>query len=1041
MYKLENNEEWTQELKDAFKHGVTKAYISYMEDGELKTIDENSSLVSIEIKDHKYVPKTGFIGQATSKMATIKLINEEQLINLENKEIEIHIGAEYNNETHYINYGKFIVTPPSENDVTNDESEIIAYDYMIKANQLWNNNLVYPCTLRTLAEAICTQIGITLQSESFTNENFIVDSNQFPGETCRTVLQNIAKCAFSWARIGQDNKLYFDFNINTTSRETITNDDYKVDAFKRANEYYGKVNKVTYAQSNIQGQEEFVADQQDIAQNGTKELIIYDNLFAYTTAKRHELIQAGTILLGFKYMPISQLDLVGLAYLDCNDTIEIQDMEGNTFTTRNFNHTIKYQGFLQDSIENEALSLTEIEYENKNSVGNLISKTEIIVDKQNQTIESVVENVTVQNNKIAQITQTVNELNSKISDIADVTIAKESMTGTVSLEHINQSEPITVQIKPTENISYLYPRNNLFPANDLYLRLRTLRFVNTTTTEIFDYELPYDLLYFNSEYYDEFLLDYGDGSNKSCQIIKRCEYDSNGNVVLKTTPETIELTYPIINLSDGDYIVSILKYDNTPYNSYIFVRLMTQNIYTTQFATVTQLNSTISQTADQINLEVSKKVGKTEIISSINQSAEKITINANKVNLEGFVTLTNLSNAGETIINGANITTGTIDANKATITNINANNIKTGKLQSENYVANEEGTSINLNNGIIDTAGFKVSSTGRITATGGTIGGFTIGDTKLYNNKSTLTANIEGIYIGTNGISLGEGSTFKVTNTGALTATSGTIADFNITNVGLNRNINGVYDYSSYDKAIVINSIMEYLNFNNDSTTADIADANDDGAINSADVVYINKVIDGTITSTKNMSGILKINANNPKNCFQILNNSNQPAVSIGLGGVNSNCIVSQNILCIDNKKVGASSYNIPAIALNGIDGKIFVNSTISGTGERTIISYSSVTTPIVIQTSKEADKKNFKRLENGLDIIKNIDIYKYNLKFEDNNIKKHIGFVIGDNFKYSQEITSKNNDGVDLYSFVAVCCKAIQEQQEQIEELKEKIK
>lgn len=52
---------------------------------------------------------------------------------------------------------------------------------------------------------------------------------------------------------------------------------------------------------------------------------------------------------------------------------------------------------------------------------------------------------------------------------------------------------------------------------------------------------------------------------------------------------------------------------------------------------VTELNSTITQTASEINLEVSKKVGNDEIISSINQSAEAVTINANKININGTI--------------------------------------------------------------------------------------------------------------------------------------------------------------------------------------------------------------------------------------------------------------------------------------------------------------------------------------------------------------------------------------------------------------------
>lgn len=103
-------------------------------------------------------------------------------------------------------------------------------------------------------------------------------------------------------------------------------------------------------------------------------------------------------------------------------------------------------------------------------------------------------------------------------------------------------------------------------------------------------------------------------------------------------------------------------------------------------------------------------------------------------------------------------------------------------------------------------------------------------------------------------------------------------------------------------------------------------------------------------------------------------------------------------------------------------------------------ITPNGITTPSLTQTSLEDKKKNFEKFENGLGVIKDIDIYKYHLKDQEDTEKKHIGFVIGDKYKYSQEITNNENDGVDIYSFVAVCCKAIQEQQKQIEELKNMI-
>lgn len=118
-----------------------------------------------------------------------------------------------------------------------------------------------------------------------------------------------------------------------------------------------------------------------------------------------------------------------------------------------------------------------------------------------------------------------------------------------------------------------------------------------------------------------------------------------------------------------------------------------------------------------------------------------------------------------------------------------------------------------------------------------------------------------------------------------------------------------------------------------------------------------------------------------------------------------------------------------------------FVTLTSEDNTANTFLNADQVVTPSVIQTSQEKDKKNFEKLQNALNIIKNIDIYKYNLKNENDKNKKHIGFVIGGNYNYSKEVTSNANEGVDVYSFVSVCCKAIQEQQEQIEQLQKEIK
>lgn len=104
--------------------------------------------------------------------------------------------------------------------------------------------------------------------------------------------------------------------------------------------------------------------------------------------------------------------------------------------------------------------------------------------------------------------------------------------------------------------------------------------------------------------------------------------------------------------------------------------------------------------------------------------------------------------------------------------------------------------------------------------------------------------------------------------------------------------------------------------------------------------------------------------------------------------------------------------------------------------GEELFINGDATVLGQFINPSVERIKKNIQKLENGLDIVLNTEIYTYNLKREKDEDKKHIGFVIGKNYKYSKEITSKKNNGVDLYSMISVAYKAIQELVQKIEKL-----
>lgn len=123
--------------------------------------------------------------------------------------------------------------------------------------------------------------------------------------------------------------------------------------------------------------------------------------------------------------------------------------------------------------------------------------------------------------------------------------------------------------------------------------------------------------------------------------------------------------------------------------------------------------------------------------------------------------------------------------------------------------------------------------------------------------------------------------------------------------------------------------------------------------------------------------------------------------------------------------------------------GNIVSDGNISCNGEIYAIQRISTAGPMsaseFINTSKEELKKNIEKYKkSALQEVLDTDIYKFNYKNEKDTDKKHLGFVIGKNYKYSQDITAVDKDnkeiGADTYSMISVAYKAIQEQQEIIE-------
>lgn len=228
------------------------------------------------------------------------------------------------------------------------------------------------------------------------------------------------------------------------------------------------------------------------------------------------------------------------------------------------------------------------------------------------------------------------------------------------------------------------------------------------------------------------------------------------------------------------------------------------------------------------------KVNGSVVIEAINGTTGA-TIEADHINLNGYVTMTNLSTKGETVINGGNIATDTVTADSIYITDLSTLNASIGgwEITEDRIWHHDEANSIGAilyspnigtENNVFaigtftdsgetwDNAEFRVTGDGKLYATGaeingkitteeGKIGGWNLDFNSLYSGDSFETSSafictgsntsqsIGGSGV-INGWMLKAGANFGVTSSGAMYcsdihANAGYIANFNIDGGGL----------------------------------------------------------------------------------------------------------------------------------------------------------------------------------------------------------------------------------------------------------------
>ena len=802
-----------------------------------------------------------------------------------------------------------------------------------------------------LLQDICSQAGVECGSLSFINSEYMILGNPFTNnENCKTVLSNIAQLAVGYAYIGRDNKLYIktlkttahllsvkevhkmsvkELNmtpvyklagISSVAEEKVDGNNY-FEFFK--NNKFGKVNSLVLKISGIDGENTAENDQDSIKDDGLTEISIEDNYFLNTEEERKKVINSmWNALKGLEYLPF-ETTYYGYPYLDVGDPIVIADTDDKEYFSYVFNYTFEYDGSYNGTLKTEAMTKTQTAYKNSENLKSRFRRAERTINKIEGTIEDIIEQQDENTEKLTQHKQTIDSISDKVSHIEETTNVIEG-NKTISLGNAVAGELIELHIYGNNDVfSSLKIGDDVVLSDDLYLLGDSIIVVKDSKGNSKEYELGIkDVLRQKDDVYDEYVLKDG-----KAQIIRRINED--GTIKAKETIEnlgafSIELFNGTNTLSIKNYI-AVLKakfaIQNDMTNIYASKVEMNSAINQTaeqvdinvnkklkSYSKTTEMNAAINVKADAINQEVKKKVGEDEIVSKINQSAEEVLIHADKLDING----------------------------------------KAAKFKTE----------INAE-----------------------FGPFTEDDINRVQK-----------------IILGE-----------IEATSD--------------------DYEKYD-------------------------INKEGAINSFDLLIVSRAV--YAGGYYKIKGTFEIDPYSASRSLTIhRNGASSYSVALSLfGAIFSNIYTSQlnffrtgdgNSLVINGDLFSMEDDNgnrIDLLMESYNDGTKLPALELVKRDTRTRIDSQGITTPKLTQTSLAEQKKNFEKMQDGaVDVLKNIDIYKYNLKCEKDTDKKHIGFVIGDKYNYSKEVTSLDNKGVDNYSFTSLCCKAIQELSQQVESLQNEIK
>lgn len=472
----------------------------------------------------------------------------------------------------------------------------------------------------------------------------------------------------------------------------MINESYLKNINVKFGEKFGPINSIVLSRAS-DSDSVYLQDTESISQNGLCEIKIKENQFMNFNDRSDYLPDLLEALDGLEYY-INDYSSTGVAYLELGDLYNVSIGE-ETYKCVMLNDTLNVSRGLSEDIYVDRPDKNETDYKKADKTDRRINQTYIIVDKQNQTITELASEVGEYDSRISSVEQSVDEIEQAISVFEDL---KRNASGT-SIVHLTNAVPDRPLKLSIKNVEMLYPSNTLYPSTSLYPKGSYLIIDSSTTlTESAKYyELPLQTLYHIGDVYDEFIIE----TNKA-YIIHRIGVNNDGTTYLLDNEVIEDLGDYELTFLDGENYVYLESFKENPV---IFsIDYLVHSEFTDTFATEVYVNSNITQTANQIMLQVNEKVDEDEIIAKLNVAVEDgqgiinligntVTIESDNFELdaEGNV------NCNNAIMNNINIQDGDITLestpvgtrpapSKLMVINANDNEVYT-RLSSTNFYA------------------------------------------------------------------------------------------------------------------------------------------------------------------------------------------------------------------------------------------------------------------------------------------------------------------------------------------------------------------